>query len=164
VPVSLYAARAPLHEEGSYVGAPVPTPRTSRWRSGATSFGPIGRIVSTLALAAFFPWWGLGGFDPLFLWSLLGWVFAAGMVLRSIWKREPIVDPTPTRIERFRARHPVLGMELRLVGGARVLVLAIAVGGAAAAWLSLDDVARYLWAAVAIVGGVGIFLASWNDL
>lgn len=47
---------------------------------------------------------------------------------------------------------------------ARVLLLAIAVGGAAAAWLSLDDVARYVWAAVAIVGGAGIFLSTWNDL
>jgi hypothetical protein len=43
-------------------------------------------------------------------------------------------------------------------------VLALAVGGAAAAWFSFDDTARYLWGAVAIVAGVGIFLASWNDL
>jgi hypothetical protein len=117
--------------------------------------------VSTIALAAFFPWWGLGaGFNPLFLWGLMGWLLAASVVLRSVWKRERIVDPAPTRSERLSARHPVLGMELRLGGGARVLVFAIAVGGAAAAWLSLDDMARYVWAAVAIVGGVGFFLAT----
>jgi hypothetical protein len=142
----------------------MPTPRTSRWRGGATSFGPAGRILSTLALAAFFPWWGLGGFNPFFLWSLMGWVLAAGLALRSVWKRERIVDPAPTRIERLRARHPVLGRELRFSGGGRVVVLALAVGGVAAAWFSLDDTARYLWGAVAIVAGVGIFLASWNDL
>ena len=163
-PVALFSRREPLHEAGGYVGAPIPTPRTSRWRGGPTSFGPLGRILCTLALAAFFPWWGLGGFNPLFLWALMGWLLTAGLVLRSTWKRERIVDAQPTPAERLRARHPVLGMELRLPAGMRRLVLVAAVTGAAAAWLSFDDGARYLWAVVAIVAGVGIFLASWNDL
>lgn len=45
-----------------------------------------------------------------------------------------------------------------------MVVLIFSVGVAAAAWLSLDDVSRYVWAVVAIVAGVGFFLASWNDL
>ena len=120
--------------------------------------------MCTLALAALFPWWGLGGFNPFFLWALVGWVLAAVFVLRSTWKPERIIDPTPTRIERFRVRHPVLGGELRLSGGAGLVVLIFSVGVAATAWLSLDDVSRYVWAVVAIVAGVGFFLASWNDL
>lgn len=43
-------------------------------------------------------------------------------------------------------------------------MLIFSVGVAATAWLSLDDVSRYVWAVVAIVAGVGFFLASWNDL
>jgi hypothetical protein len=166
--VTLYSRRERLHEPGGFVGVPTQTPRTSRWRSGSTSFGPVGRIVCTLALAAIFPWWGLGRFDPFFLWALMGWVLAAAFVLRSIWKPERIVDGTPSWIERLRARQsglgPILGRELRLTGGMRGVVLVVAVGGAVTAWLSLDDTARYLWAVVAILAGVGIFLASWNDL
>ncbi len=40
----------------------------------------------------------------------------------------------------------------------------LSVGVAATAWLSLDDVSRYIWGVVAIVAGVGFCLASWNDL
>ena len=159
-----YSRRQRLHVPGDFVGVPTHTPRTSRWRAGPTSFGPLGRIVCTLALAALFPWWGLGGFNPLFLWALMGWLLAAVVVLRSIWKPERITDAMPTRIERFRARHPVLAIDLRLRGGMGGVVLIVAVGAAATAWLSLDDMARYVWATVAIVGGAGIFLATWNDL
>jgi hypothetical protein len=139
------------------------TLRTSRWRAGPTSFGPMGRILSTVALAALFPWWGLGG-NPFFLWSLMGWLGMAGIVLRSIWKRERIVDPTPTRLEGLRARHPFLTQEIRLSGTARTVVLVLAVGGMAAAWFSFDTALRFLAAVVVIVGGVGVILARSNDL
>ena len=58
----------------------------------------------------------------------------------------------------------MLGAELRLSGGVGLIVLILSVAVAATAWLSLDDVSRYVWAVVAIVAGVGFFLASWNDL
>jgi hypothetical protein len=75
-------------------------------------------------------------------------------------------DPRPDTDQgrAVRARHPVLGGELRLSGGAGLVVLIFFAGVAATAWLSLDDVSRYVWAVVAIVAGVGFFLASWNDL
>jgi len=90
----------------------------------------------------------------------MGWVLAAVFMLRSIWKPERMVDPTPTRIERLRARHPVLRMELRPSGGVGLVVLILAVGVAVTDWLSLDDVSRHVWAIAAIVAGVGVFLAS----
>ena len=162
-PVTLYSTRPPVHEPGGYVGRPMPTPRTSRWRSGPTTFGPVGRILSTVALVAVFPWWGLGG-NPFFLWSLMGWLGMAGIVLRSVWKRERIVDPTPTRLERWQGRHPFLAREIRVRGTAQTVVLVLIVGGAAAAWFASGTGARFYLAVVVIVAGVGIFLARSNDL
>ena len=162
-PVTLYSARAPVHGTGGYVGSPMPTPRTSRWRSGPTSFGPLGRILSTAALAALFPWWGLGG-NPFFLWSLMGWLAMAGIVLRSVWKRERIIDPSPTRLEELRARHPFLAQEIRLSGTARTVLLVLGVGVTAAAWFGADTGARFYLVVVVIVAGVAIFWARSNDL
>ena len=162
-PVALYSERAPVHEPGGYVGQPVPTPRTSRWRSGPTSFGPVGRLLSTAALAAMFPWWGLGG-NPFFLWSLLGWLAMAGVVLRSVWKRERILDPTPTRLEELRAQHPFLAQEIRLRGPGRTVVLVLGVAGTAAAWFVADTGARFYLVAVVIVAGAAVLWARSNDL
>lgn len=94
----------------------------------------------------------------------MGWLGMAGIVLRSVWKRERVVDPSPTRVEILRARHPLLAMEIRLSGIARTLVLVVAVGGAAVAWMSFDTGARFLSVVVVLVGGVGIFLARSSDL
>jgi hypothetical protein len=163
--VRTFAVREPLHEAGSYVAHPIETPRTSRWRAGPTTFGPAGRILSTLVLILFFPWWGVASVaNPFFLWSLMGWLIAAAFVLRSVWKRERIAEGPPSRFERFRERHPLLGRTIRLEPGARYAVLLVAAGAALIAWLALDDVARYVWAVVAIVSGLGILLSSWADL
>ena len=72
----------------------------------------------------------------------MGWLGMAGIVIRSVWKRERIVDPSPTRVEILRARHPLLAKEIRL-SGAALLALFVVVG---------------------LVGGVGIFLARSSDL
>jgi hypothetical protein len=162
-PVTLYSPREPVHGPGGYAGQPEPTLRTSRWRSGPTTFGPLGRILSTAALAALFPWWGLGG-NPFFLWSLMGWLGMAGIVLRSVWKRERIVDPSPTRVEVLRTRHPLLAKEIRLNGAALMVLLVVAAIGGVAAWSSFDTGARFLSVVVVLVGGVGIFLARSSDL
>ena len=96
-PVTGFASRPPLHEPGGFVGTPIETPRVSRWRSASTSFGPVGRIVWTLVVGLFFPWWGLGQWGTpigaLFLWALMGWLIAAGLILRSIWKPVPVTGP-----------------------------------------------------------------------
>jgi len=147
---------------------PTATPRTSRWRAGPTTFGPLGRILITLGLLVFLPWGGIGGLTPgsvLQIWFLLGWVLSATFVLRHVWKRERVADDAPrSAIERLRERHPVLGQPLRLGSTVVVVVLVVAGGAAVAAWLGLDDVDRYVWATLAIVLGLGIFLARWNDL
>jgi hypothetical protein len=162
--VRTFAAREPLHEAGSYVAHPVETPRTSRWRAGPTTFGPAGRIISTLILIMFFPWWGLASVaNPFFLWSLMGWLITAAFVLRSVWKRERIVEGPLSGFERFRERHPLLGRRIQLEPGTRSAVLLVGAGAAVIAWLALDDVARYVWAVVAVVSGLGILLSSWID-
>jgi|SRR5918992_2455320 hypothetical protein len=163
-PVKTFARRPPLHDPGTYVGRPEPEARTSRWQAGPTTFGPAGRIVSTLVVAAMFPWWGLGGFNPFFLWALMGWLLAGGVFLRSIWRPAPVGPREPTAGDRLRARHPLLARRIRISHGARGTMLVFAVGGAVAAWLALDDTARYLWAVVAIMSGVGVALARWNEL
>jgi hypothetical protein len=162
-PVTPHAVRPPIHDPGTYVGAPAATPRMSRWRAGPTTFGPAGRIVCTLTVVALFRWWGLGGFNPLFLWALMGWLIFASMFLRSIWQPTRIVDEQPTTGERFRDRHPVLGLELRLSRRSRLIVVAAIAVAAIAAWLGMETGARYLSATVAIVSGVGFLLASAND-
>jgi hypothetical protein len=88
----------------------------------------------------------------------------AGIVLRSVWKRERIVDPSPTRVEILRARHPLLAKEVRLNRAALMALLVIAVAGGVAAWLSFDTGARFLSVVIVLVGGVGIFLARSSDL
>jgi hypothetical protein len=164
-PVTPHAVRPPIHEPGSYVGAPIATPRTSRWRAGPTTFGPLGRILCTVAVVSFFPWWGLGGFNPLFLWTLMGWLIFATVFVRSIWQPARILHgEEPTAGERFRERHPLLGRPLRLSRQARLVVVAMIALGAIAAWLGMDSGARYLWAVVAIVSGVAFLLASADEL
>jgi hypothetical protein len=162
--VTLYSPRQRLHEPGTFVGSITPTVRTSRWRAGPTSFGPVGRIVSTLVLAALFPWWGIAGLNPPALWAMMGWLIGAAIVLRSIWKPERIVDDGPSRGDRFRSHHPVLGAQVRLGRPAAIVIGVLVASSAVAGWLSLDEPGRYVWAVVVIVGGVGFLLARWNEL
>jgi hypothetical protein len=167
-PVTAFAARPRVHEPGSFVGTPVATPRTSRWRSGPTSFGPFGRIAITVTLLLFLPWWGLEGItaaSAFHLWFLIGWAMLAALVLPQVWRRQRLPDDAPpSRIERFRQGHPVLGRPVRLGFVARGVVVLVAGGAALTAWLGLDDVNRYLWAVLALALGLVVSLASWNEL
>ena len=72
--------------------------------------------------------------------------------------------PSPSRIERFRERHPALGREIHVGPTARLAILALAAAAAVALFLTKDDVDRYLFAAPILVAGLMIALASWNDL
>jgi hypothetical protein len=84
----------------------------SRWKAGATSFGPVGRIAITVGVLLFFPP-TLGNPITLFVY-LPAYLAIAAMVLRSTWKKdvperplpveepsgeprpEPVVEPIPT--------------------------------------------------------------------
>jgi hypothetical protein len=72
---------APVQEQ------PGQTPSFSRWRGGATSMGPFGRVAWTVFMLAF---------GVLFLWSgnpfAIGpwWLIAMPLVLRSVWARKRI--------------------------------------------------------------------------
>jgi hypothetical protein len=146
-PVTPFATRPPLHEPGTFVGTPMSDTKTSRWRAGPTTMGPLGRIGWTVGLLLFFPWWALV------------------LPLVSIWRKERVADGAPaTLIERFRERHPALGRELHVGPTARLTILAIAAVAAVAMFLTKGDVDRYLLAAPVLVAGLTIALASWNDL
>jgi hypothetical protein len=71
-----------------------PPPRTqwSRWRAGAMTFGPVGRVVASLALLIpfyFFFYAGVLGIVGMAMWIFI--VMPAA--LRSIWKRTRINPP-----------------------------------------------------------------------
>jgi hypothetical protein len=89
-----------------------PEAARSRWKAGATSFGPVGRIAITVGVLLFFPP-TLGNPVTLFVY-LPAYLAIAAMVLRSTWKKdvverpiavegtsgeprpEPVVEPVPT--------------------------------------------------------------------
>jgi hypothetical protein len=139
-PVTPFAARPPLHEQGSFVANPRPDVRMSRWRSGPTTLGPLGRIGWTVGLLLFAPWWALA------------------IPMRSI------DDAPPTPIERFRARHPSLGREIRLGPTAKLAIVTVAAIAGVVVFLAKDDVDRYLFAAPILVVGLMVALAKWNDV
>jgi hypothetical protein len=146
-PVTAFAARPPMHEQGSFVGTPRPDVRMSRWRSGPTTMGPVGRVVSTIALLLILPWW------------------AISLPLVSIWRRERVADGAPlTSLDRFRERHPALGREIRLGPTARLAIASVAAIAAVVVFLTKDDVERYLFAAPILVVGLTLSLAKWNDV
>jgi hypothetical protein len=62
----------------------------SRWHAGPTTFRPLGRVLSTILVLSFGPWTGLSFFA--LLWTPV-WVLLATILLRQIWRREPVVAP-----------------------------------------------------------------------
>jgi hypothetical protein len=145
--ITTFAARPPLHEPGTFVGTPRPDVRMSRWQGSSTTMGPIGRIVVTILLFLIFPWW------------------AILLPLRGVWRKVRVPEGAPpTAFDRFRERHPLLGHELRLPPLARLAIAAVAVAGGVAAWLTLDDVDRMVWAGTIVFAGLSLALASGHDL
>jgi hypothetical protein len=146
-PVTPFAARPPLHEPGTFVGSLMREHKTTRWRSGPTTMGPLGRIGWTIGLLLFFPWWALV------------------VPIRSIWRKERVADDAPpTFMERFRERHPALGPEIHLGPTARLAILALAAIAVVVIFLTKSDVDRYLFAAPLLVVGLMVSLARWNDV
>ena len=109
--------------------------------------GPLGRIVWTLGLLLFFPWWALA------------------VPVWSIWRKERVAeDAPPTLMERFRERHPALGPEIHLGPTARLAIVTLAAVAAVVIFLTKDDLGRYLFAAPLLVVGLMVSLARWNDV
>ena len=66
----------------------------SRWKAGATTFGPVGRIVVTALVVAFAPWPQIASPIGLaVLWP--AYLLIAGAVLRSTWKRDLVERRLP---------------------------------------------------------------------
>jgi hypothetical protein len=72
---------------------PLPTPRYSRWKAGATTFGPVGKIFITGGLV------GFGGLlflafriveGPMVIADVGAYAIVAGLLLRHVWRRVPI--------------------------------------------------------------------------
>ena len=146
-PVTPFATRPPLHEPGTFVGSPIRDYKMSRWRSGPTTMGPLGRIGWTIGLLLFVPWWALA------------------VPIRSLWRKERVADDAPpTFMERFRARHPGLGPEIHVGPTARLAIVTLAVVAMVAIFLAKDDVDRYLFVAPLVVVALTVSLARWNDV
>jgi len=63
-------------------------PKTSRWTKSDTTFGPVGRIVTTIMLALpmlFFVAAGLLTFDPFVFVGAVIWGFLAVTGMRHVW-------------------------------------------------------------------------------
>ena len=154
-PVTLYTRRDPLYEPGGFVGRSDAPAEDLPMAVGTDVVRP-GRAdrVHPRTRGAL-PLVGSRRVQPVLPLGADGMGADGGVRAPKHLETGAHLDPTPTRIERLRARHPVLGAELRLSGGVGLLVLILSVAVAATAWLSLDDVSRYVWAVVAIVAGVG---------
>lgn len=75
-------------------------PATSRWRAGATSFGPVGRLVAT-AIVILPVWWLYGAnvvslafsYQIGYFFAAAAWtIFVVPLVMRDVWKRVPNRD------------------------------------------------------------------------
>jgi len=145
----------------------------SRWKAGPTTFGPVGRILITLLVAAFFPWGSFVGFGsalgPLLLWYLMGYTFLATFVLRHVWRKGRVEDPGSGAYEGLRSRvarrAPRLARPIRLDARVILPILAItAVVVIGLGWARSDTAGRYYMVAIGGVVGGGAFLAWWNEL
>ncbi len=170
-PVRGLSPRPPQLPPLPTVREPPPEPRTSRWRAGPTTLGPVGRIVSTLVLALFAPWRGLVGFGsalgPLMLWYLLGYTLIAVVLLPHIWRRERVLDPRPTAADRLRARAAAAAPRLARPIPPILILAALGLCGLialAVAWTTMGSVGRYYLVAIGVTVGAGLFLAIWNEL
>jgi hypothetical protein len=67
----------------------------SRWKAGATTFGPVGRVTITLLVLLFAPW-SMNGFAIFVLWP--PYLVLAGLILHWIWKRDHVQSMTVAEI------------------------------------------------------------------
>ena len=85
--------RAPILPSFWMPEEPVPPPVYSRWHAGVTTFGPVGRILSTIIVVAPAVVWFFVMKAAGFVFGLTGFVgycVVGVVVLRQIWKRDRI--------------------------------------------------------------------------
>jgi hypothetical protein len=125
-PVLEFSPREPVHA-GTYVGNVRVEARYSRWRASPTTFGPVGRVLATLAVILMGPWTGISMFSILYMPV---WIMLATMSLKQVWARQKVdPDAPPTRVDRFRERHPLLAYRIDLpliFAGIGLLLLVVA--------------------------------------
>jgi hypothetical protein len=144
----------------AYVGVPSHTIRTSRWRATELTFGPVGRIMTTVVMLAVLVvgWNSTGGASPFGLWFFMGWFIVASMVLKQTWQKVRLdPDEAPGRRARLTSRFPRLA---RPVSGSLVGV-ALAVIGATvivAAYPQLDTLGRFGLFVVGVMTAVSAVL------
>jgi hypothetical protein len=125
----------------------------SRWKAGATSFGPVGRIAITVGVLLFFPSIGsIGNPATLFVY-LPAYLTVAIVVLRSTWKKDIVERPAPVEEPSGEPRpEPVV----EPIPTATIVAwsVLIAVGlGVAVAWTSTGNEGRGII-------GIGVSLAA----
>ena len=72
-----------------------PVVRRTRWRKTPTTFGPVGRLLLTLALLVPLPPMVIGGLADPFVWGGAGFwlVVVMPLALRDIWKAGQLPRP-----------------------------------------------------------------------
>ena len=87
------AATAPPNRAGMVAPAALTpsalTPKPSRWAKSDTTFGPVGRIVATIAMfipLVFFVVTGVLTFDPFELIGTVIWLGLMAVGLRQVWQ------------------------------------------------------------------------------
>jgi hypothetical protein len=128
-----------------------PEAARSRWKAGATSFGPLGRIAITVGVLLFFPP-TLGNPVTLFVY-LPAYLAIAAMVLRSTWKKDVVERPIAVDDTSGEPRpEPVVEPVPTTTIVAWSVLIAIGLG-VAIAWAASDNVGRG-------VIGIGVSLAA----
>ena len=133
VPVRELSVRAPIHHD-DFVG-PLRhesghAPHWSRWGKDATTFGPTGRVVATIAIVSFLV---VGAFTQF----VLIWIVEVGVsiaVLRDVWRPAWVVPDDPSASSRPRLPDAPLKDWLfdreDLTGAAALAVVALGIGAA----------------------------------
>ena len=144
--------RAPLHR-GDYVGVPHHergnVPHWSRWGKTATTFGPTGRVVATVAIVSFLL---VTFFFQFFLFWIIELIVAVA-VLRDIWRRAWVV-PGEVPITPVTSTGPSHDAGLDRAELRKTVVLALAAMAICAAVLYGPDVVKLItiWSTV-LFGG-----------
>lgn len=157
-PVTEFAAR---ERHADSVGTPIHEIRYSRLKkAGPLSFGPLGRVVITILVVLMGP--STASFFSLMYLPV--WLGISVVVLKQVWRPMPLApDEPPTAAERFRERHPTLGVRfdarsIAIVVGALLLV-ALAV-----LMLLADTAGFYALVGLCSILGLAVFIAWVVDV